>query len=99
MKPALALALFGLAGCATTPTSSVTDDAILADARSRSAAYCAKYKDGCEVTARRSDDGGWTASVVPVFRAADGTRFVGTDLDDFYSYDELGRFKRALRGY
>ena len=99
MKSALSLALLGLVGCATTSKSSATDETVLADARSRSAAYCAKYEDGCEVRVRRSDDGGWTASVVPVFQDAEGRRFVGIDLEDFYIYDDRGRFKSALRGY
>ena len=94
----LPLMLHGLVGCVTTPDAVATDASVLADARSRSAPYCAKYAEGCEVTTRRTEDG-WTASVVPVLRATNGQRAYGIDSDDFYIYDSRGRFRSALRGY
>ena len=96
---ALALLLFGIVGCATAPKSFATDGSILADARSRSAAFCAKYTDGCEIKTRQRENGGWSAHVVPVERDANGRRLYGIDSDDVYIYDERGRFKSALRGY
>ena len=99
MKACAALTMLGLVACATTPKAVATDVPVMADARKRSAAYCSTYKDGCEVTTRRTDDGGWTALVVPVFWGADGKRVFGIDMDDFYIYDDRGRFESALRGY
>jgi len=72
---------------------------VLADATQRSASYCARVKEGCEIDIGQTDDGGWTASIVPIVRATGGVRVYGIDSDDFYIYRADGSFKGSLRNY
>jgi len=96
---AMAAAAFLVVSCATVADPKAVEARVRSDAASRSASYCAKYTEGCEITVRRSDDGGWTASIDPISRASDGRRVHGIDLDDLYMYRSNGSFESALRNY
>lgn len=87
------------AGCATHIDAVAVNDAVLADAKARSAHYCKQYEEGCEIEVGRSSHGGWVAWVIPYLHAEDGKRVYGIDVDDFYMYDSRGRFESSLRGY
>jgi len=84
-----------LSGCATAPPMA-SADAPLAEAKSRSTTYCAKYQNGCELRAVRIIHGGWSVKVSPIIRGADGSRALGLDLDRYYLYDAKGQFFSAL---
>ena len=93
---------YALVACATLPDlpdSPGTRDRFLADARVRSAPYCAKTKGKCEFTVKRLEDSSWMVSVIPVYVAADGTPMVGIGTDEFYYYNRRGKFVDSDAGY
>lgn len=88
-----------VAACAAPVSVQDLKAIVLADATQRSASYCARYKEGCEIDVSQKDGGGWTASIVPIVRAAGGSRVYGVDFDDFYIYRADGSFGSSLRNY
>jgi hypothetical protein len=93
---------FELVACATLPylpDSPETRNHFLADARVRSASYCAKTNSKCEFAVKRLDDGRWLVRVVPVYVGANGTPIVGIGTDVFYYYNRRGKLVDSDAGY
>jgi hypothetical protein len=90
---------FLLVGCATTVDPKLAEARVKADAGSRSASFCARYADGCEIAVSQRDDGRWGALITPITQAEDGRQVIGIDSDDFYLYNKIGLFESALRNY
>jgi len=86
-----------LTGCASLSAEVPDTEAMLADAKSRSAKFCTSFKDGCDYRLSQSEDG-WRVFVQPILYADDGTRVVAHDVDDMHFYDRRGHYKSSLRG-
>ena len=86
-----------LAGCASLSVEAPDADAMLADAKSRSAKFCISFKEGCDYRLSQSKEG-WRVFIQPILYANDGTRVVAFDVDEMHFYDRRGRYKSSLRG-
>ena len=95
----LLLALLGsVLGCMSVQDRSHIEQVVRADAEARSASYCSRQPEGCEISVQKSR-GGWSALITPIHTGKDGRRYVGIDTDDFYMYRSNGNFESSLRGY
>jgi len=95
----LMVACAALASCATLPDSQETRELLLSDAKARSAKFCSKSKEGCDLTIAPTKGNEWTVHVDLILRGKDGARVYGIGTDEYYFYNRYGQFAGSEAGY
>ena len=94
MRIAFASIAFTLAACAANPSRAlVSEQDVLALARSRTAEECMRHEHGCDIEASKTAEG-WWVSVTPVLGiASDGQHLYAIHSGWNLIYSPTGKFK------